>query len=131
LESWNVEELAGPYGITADEPARRAADLFSRTDEEINEDILHDGAEAFEPWSCTGSDWRAYVKQELGTRVNSVEELEGLWGRAPLYAEWPDCTDSLLQENGYTLEEAIGYMEDGIRIYCDELVLEQEEDVER
>jgi hypothetical protein len=86
---------------------------------------------SFTPYEYNEAEWHKLVRRELDTRVNSVEELKELWDTTPLYAEWTDASDSLLQENGYALEEAVGYMKDGIRIYRDDLDEDQEEDMER
>lgn len=53
----------------------------------------------------------------------SVEEIKELWNIRPLYIEWKDGTDSLLQENGYSLQHAIDWCRQGYRIYADELCL--------
>jgi hypothetical protein len=87
LVSWSAEELVmNPKALDIAVDATK--DLFSETDDELNETILHDGVIIpFEPADCSEAEWLELVKQELGTRVNSVEELKELWNTTPLYAE--------------------------------------------
>lgn len=47
------------------------------------------------------------------------DEIEELWDSRAMYIVWDDGSDSLLQENGYTLEEALDYASQGYEIYLD------------
>jgi hypothetical protein len=47
------------------------------------------------------------------------KEIEELWNSRAMYIVWDDGSDSLLQENGYTLDEALSYAAQGYEIYLD------------
>lgn len=46
-------------------------------------------------------------------------EIKALWNVCALYIEWGDGTDSLCQENGYTLEFILNCYDQGYNIYKD------------
>lgn len=49
----------------------------------------------------------------------SKDEIIALWDSVALFVDWNDESDSLLQENGYTLEQALEFKEQGYKIYKD------------
>lgn len=48
------------------------------------------------------------------------QEIIDYWETKPLVIDWADGTDSLLQENDYSLEAALHYYDNGYDIYLDE-----------
>jgi hypothetical protein len=52
-------------------------------------------------------------------RKLSRNEILKLWKSTPLYVDWGNGSDSLLQENGYTLNDALNYEAEGYAIYRD------------
>lgn len=49
----------------------------------------------------------------------SRKEIMSLWNTTPLFIDWGNGSDSLLQENGYTLRETLNYEAEGYSIYRD------------
>lgn len=48
----------------------------------------------------------------------SIADVEGLWDILPMYVDFGD-SDALLQENGYTLDQASEFLRQGYSIYVD------------
>lgn len=52
-------------------------------------------------------------------RTLRKQEIVDYWETKPLVIDWADGTDSLLQENNYSLETALHYHNQGYEIYID------------
>ena len=48
------------------------------------------------------------------------EQVKDLWDKRALFIDWGDGSDSLCQENGYTLDEILDAMDQGGEVYIDE-----------
>jgi hypothetical protein len=53
----------------------------------------------------------------------SREQIKELWGTAAIYIDWEDGSNSLLQENGYTLNDALAFEAEKYRIFTDGIPL--------
>jgi len=46
-------------------------------------------------------------------------EVAEKWETTPLYIIWPDGSDSLCQENGYSLDFILRAMDNGCKVFAD------------
>jgi len=54
------------------------------------------------------------------SKVLTKQEIVDYWETKPLFVEREDGSDSLLQENGYSLKEALDFYDEGCDICLDE-----------
>lgn len=49
----------------------------------------------------------------------SIEDVISLWDSTPLCVEYSDGSDAMLQDNGYTLDDAVGFALNGCQFFED------------
>ena len=59
------------------------------------------------------------VKANLTRKPLTISQIKNLWNTTPLYIEWGDGSDSLCQENGYSLSEIIQHVNQGCNVFID------------
>ena len=56
---------------------------------------------------------------EMDETPLTKEQVKELWDTTPMYIVWDDGSDSLCQENDYSLEEILNYVDHGYCVYID------------
>lgn len=52
-------------------------------------------------------------------RALSKEQVKANWDKRSMYIVWGDGTDSICQENGYTMEDIFSAMDSGCEVFFD------------
>lgn len=56
---------------------------------------------------------------EMDQTPLTKEQVKKLWDTAPMYIVWDDGSDSMCQDNDYSLEEILKYVDQGYCVYVD------------
>lgn len=77
-----------------------------------------------QPNGCNGGSDVTFCRESILETLKHYEpltkqEIIDNWEEKSMYVDWGDGSDILLQENGYTLEEALKIFDDEYEIYLD------------
>lgn len=108
----------------------RDYDFIATVENTTDEDYLVEGS-GFEEFTVPAHDWVGLLADEDGYATLNYfkwmdvppltkEQVKDLWDKTSLFIDWGDGTDSMCQENDYTLEEILEAMDHGGKVYVDE-----------
>ena len=105
-------------------------DFIATIENDTDKDYHVEGS-GFDDFIVSAHDWVGLMADEEGYTVLNYfkwldvppltkDQVKELWDTTALFIEWGDGSDSMCQDNGYTLDEILDAMDHGGRVYIDE-----------